>query len=71
MEYSDLKHKISAPLVEARDVVLRSTLSDRFLQVFEEQVDLNEPCYLVPGVVSTEVDPSWNMSQFIPTAGKI
>lgn len=43
MEYNDLKEKIRGPIRVARDVVIHQTLSDRFLQVFAEQVNLNAP----------------------------
>lgn len=43
VEYNDLKEKIRGPIRVARDVVIHQTLSDRFLQVFAEQVNLNAP----------------------------
>lgn len=41
MEYSDLKEKLRSPIVNARNVVIRQSLTDRFLEAFRHQVALN------------------------------
>ena len=47
MEYSDLKDKLQTPIRTARDVVIRQSLSDRFLDAFRRQVESN-PAYHKP-----------------------
>ena len=47
VEYSDLKDKLQTPIRAARDVVIRQSLSDRFLAAFREQVESN-PVYRNP-----------------------
>ncbi|CAH1784509.1 unnamed protein product [Owenia fusiformis] len=42
-EYSDLKDKLTAPIRHAQDVIIRQSLSDRFLAAFREQVSENRP----------------------------
>lgn len=41
-EYSDLKDKLRSPILNARNVVIRQSLSDRFLEAFRYQVAQNE-----------------------------
>ncbi|XP_077992534.1 E3 ubiquitin-protein ligase TM129-like [Glandiceps talaboti] len=47
-EYSDLKEKLSAPVRNARNIVIHQSLTDRFLDTFREQVGLN-PVFRLPG----------------------
>ena len=47
VEYSDLKDKVQTPIRTARDVVIRQSLSDRFLEAFRQQVADN-PVYHKP-----------------------
>ena len=42
MDYSDLKEKIQAPILNARNVVIRQSLSDQFVNAFKEQVEQNQ-----------------------------
>lgn len=42
VEYSDLKDKLRSPILNARNVVIRQSLSDRFLEAFRYQVAQNE-----------------------------
>ncbi|XP_077861519.1 transmembrane protein 129-like, partial [Saccoglossus kowalevskii] len=46
-EYSDLREKLSAPIRNARNIVIHQSLSDQFLEAFREQVGLN-PVYILP-----------------------
>ena len=46
-EYRDLKDKVQAPVVNARNVVITQSLTDRFLEAFREQVAHN-PRYQLP-----------------------
>ena len=42
MDYSELKEKIQAPIVNARNVVIHQSLSDQFVKAFKDQVMQNE-----------------------------
>ena len=46
-EYSELREKLHAPIRSAANVVIHQTISDRFLDTFRAQADLNQP-YLLP-----------------------
>ena len=46
-EYGRLRNKLSSPIQVARQIVIQQSLSDRFLQAFEEQV-LTNGTYRVP-----------------------
>lgn len=50
-EYSDLKEKLHSPIRMARDVVIKQSLSDRFLDAFKKQVDQNEVYVKPPDMV--------------------
>lgn len=41
IEYSDLKDRLSAPIRNARNVVIHQTISDRFINEFKLQVSRN------------------------------
>ena len=41
LDYHDLKDRLSAPIRNAREVVIHQTLSDRFIEAFREQVEAN------------------------------
>jgi len=41
VEYQDMKDRLSAPIRNARNVVINQSLSDRFLNAFREQVEAN------------------------------
>ncbi|XP_063431374.1 E3 ubiquitin-protein ligase TM129-like [Mytilus trossulus] len=41
LEYRDLKEKLSGPIRNARNIVIKQSLSDQFLEAFHEQVNLN------------------------------
>ena len=38
LEYSDLRDKLSSPVVNARNIVIHQSISERFVAAFEEQV---------------------------------
>jgi hypothetical protein len=42
LDYSELKEKIHAPIVNARNVVIHQSLSDQFVKAFKEQVEQNQ-----------------------------
>ena len=42
MDYSELKEKIQAPIVNARNVVIHQSLSDQFVKAFKDQVVQNQ-----------------------------
>jgi hypothetical protein len=42
LDYSELKEKIQAPIVNARNVVIHQSLSDQFVKAFKEQVEQNQ-----------------------------
>lgn len=54
-EYRDLKDKLHTPVVNARNVVITQSLTDRFLEAFRELVVHNPRYTLPPG--SVEPDP--------------
>jgi len=41
-EYGDLKDKLRSPVMNIRNVIIRQTLSERFLEAFRFHVDQNE-----------------------------
>ena len=41
LEYNDLKDRLSAPIRTVQNVVVHQTLSDRFLETFKQQVEIN------------------------------
>nr|XP_002164558.4 LOW QUALITY PROTEIN: E3 ubiquitin-protein ligase TM129 [Hydra vulgaris] len=43
LDYNDLKDRLSAPIRNARDIVIHQTLSDCFIEAFKEQVEANGP----------------------------
>ncbi|XP_028391231.1 E3 ubiquitin-protein ligase TM129-like [Dendronephthya gigantea] len=55
LDYSELKEKIQAPIVNARNVVIRQSLSDQFVNAFKEQVEQNQRYHIDR---STEVPES-------------
>ena len=42
LEYRDLKEKLQAPVRNARNIVIKQSLSDQFLEAFREQVNENQ-----------------------------
>lgn len=42
LEYKDLKDKLTTPIVNARNIVIKQSLSDQFLDAFRHQVNLNQ-----------------------------
>nr|XP_022346006.1 E3 ubiquitin-protein ligase TM129-like [Crassostrea virginica] len=53
LEYRDLKDKLTTPIVNARNIVIKQSLSDQFLDAFRHQVNLNQVFHLPEGM---EVD---------------
>ena len=45
-DYGDLREKIQAPIRNARNIIIHQSLTDRFLEAFREQVELNEKFFL-------------------------
>lgn len=52
LEYRDLKDKLQTPIRNARNIVIRQSLSDQFLETFREQVDINQVFRLPGNMVS-------------------
>ena len=42
LDYSELREKIQAPIVNARNVIIHQSISDQFVKAFKEQVEQNE-----------------------------
>lgn len=55
LDYRDLKEKLQAPVVNARNIVIRQSLSEQFLQAFAEQISLNPEFHLPDGMVNTPI----------------
>ncbi|XP_052773818.1 E3 ubiquitin-protein ligase TM129-like [Mya arenaria] len=53
LDYKDLKEKLQSPVRNARNIVIRQTLSEQFLHAFAEQISLNPVFHPPP---SMEVD---------------
>ncbi|XP_072177940.1 E3 ubiquitin-protein ligase TM129-like [Diadema setosum] len=49
LDFRDLKDKVSMPIVNARNVVIQQTLTDRFLEAFRQQVQSNQKYHLPDG----------------------
>lgn len=47
IDYKDLKDKVSSPVLNARNVVIQQSMTERFLVAFRQQVDSN-PTYSLP-----------------------
>ncbi|KAJ8026378.1 hypothetical protein HOLleu_34202 [Holothuria leucospilota] len=47
IDYKDLKDKVSSPVLNARNVVIQQSMTERFLIAFRQQVDSN-PTYSLP-----------------------
>lgn len=47
LDYRELKEKLQVPIRNARNIVIRQSLSEQFLQAFAEQVSLN-PVFILP-----------------------
>ena len=41
LQYGELKEKLSAPLREARGIIIQQTLGDMFIDAFKKQVEKN------------------------------
>ncbi|XP_011662403.1 E3 ubiquitin-protein ligase TM129-like [Strongylocentrotus purpuratus] len=54
LDFRDLKDKVSMPIVNARNVVIQQTLTDRFLEAFRQQVDGNQRYALPDGAPRPE-----------------
>lgn len=52
MEYGELREKLTGPIQNVRNVVIRLSLSDQFLVAFREEVKKNLAFILPPGMVS-------------------
>lgn len=63
-DYSSLREKLTSPIRVARQVVIHQSLSDRFLQAFDEQVTANG-LYRLP-VGSPPLEPCLGCSQKMP-----
>jgi len=53
-EYSDLKDKLRSPIINARNVVIRQSLTDQFLEAFRYQVSQNEVFRKPPNMVTSQ-----------------
>jgi len=42
MEYQDLRDKLRSPVMNIRNVIIRQSLSERFLDAFKQQIERNE-----------------------------
>ena len=51
LEYGELKDKLQAPVRNARQIVIRQSLSEQFLQEFGDQVARNPLYHLQEGMV--------------------
>lgn len=47
VDYKDLKDKVASPLINARNVVIQQSITERFILAFRHQVDAN-PMYSLP-----------------------
>lgn len=50
LDYRDLKEKLQTPVRNARNIVIRQSLSEQFLHAFAEQVSLNPVFHLPDGM---------------------
>ncbi|XP_070540927.1 E3 ubiquitin-protein ligase TM129-like [Ptychodera flava] len=55
IEYNDLKDKLSAPIRNVRNILIHQSLTDKFLETFRDQVQLN-PVYHLPSN-AVDLDP--------------
>ncbi|XP_038065092.1 E3 ubiquitin-protein ligase TM129-like [Patiria miniata] len=53
-DYKDLRDKLTVPVVNARNVVIQQTLTDRFLEAFRQQVHRNPPFVPAPGSLAPD-----------------
>jgi len=51
LDYRELKDKLQTTVRNARNIVIRQTLSEQFLQAFAEQVTVNLPFHPPPEMV--------------------
>lgn len=56
LEYKDLKDKLTTPIVNARNIVIKQSLSDQFLDAFRHQVNLNQVFHM-PDTMVTHYNP--------------
>lgn len=47
IDYKDLKDKVASPLVNARNIIIQQSTTERFVLAFRNQVDAN-PTYNLP-----------------------
>jgi len=50
-EYGDLKDKLRSPIMNIRNIIIRQTLSERFLEAFRFHVEQNEAYRKPPDMV--------------------
>lgn len=43
LSYREMKNKLQAPVEMARDIVIRMSLDDRFVEAFRQQAEMNPP----------------------------
>lgn len=55
MEYTDLKDRLTSPIRQARNVVIQQSLSDRFLEAFKEQVNVNGT-FQIPNISNQDIE---------------
>ena len=60
LEYSDLKNKIQSPIVNARNVVIKQSLAERFVETFTEHVNQNTVINKSEDMVSLIIKPFVN-----------
>jgi hypothetical protein len=53
LEYRDLKDKLRSPIQNARNIVIRQSLSEQFVDAFRQQVLLNPSVLCTPDMVKT------------------
>lgn len=58
LEYKDLKDKLTTPIVNARNIVIKQSLSDQFLDAFRHQVNLNQVFHM-PDTMVTHYNPHY------------
>ena len=51
-EYGDLKDKLRSPIMNIRNVIIRQTLSERFIEAFRFHVEQNEVYRKPPAMVT-------------------
>jgi len=47
LDFNALRERLTRPVENVRQLIIQSSLADRFISTFEQQVDLNPP-YILP-----------------------